>query len=919
MKNAKMLTIAVLALGLVAWQGKVSNAEPMGTAWKYQGRLMDVNAPADGLYDFQFKLFDGPNACKSVYSYVRSGSGNRNASVRQYFWIENPVHTACDYVTIWIGGDGYTTSSRYAWNITLILTDGINTHSEKLRCDCWGNNEGCAPDHYDSYDAMETGCDGRIWKRYTREIPLNIDKSNLTIKILHLQDSWDWTSASSWYHLDNVYFSDSEGNICQPIENGDFDKDPNGTSFNNISDWKYSSEDTFGGGYDEQLEILHEDTLTQQGVTLTKDNVSIEDGYFTVELDFGNDVLDGDARWLEIAVRPGDSNDLYTTLSPRQAITPAPYAMYAQTTGGDNDWMISGNDMYSIPSGNVGIRTSSPETELDVAGIVQMTGFKMPTGALGGYLLTSDASGVGSWQAAGGGGGIGGSGITGYIPKFTGPATVGNSVIYETGGYIGIGTTSPTYTLEVVGSLRTDGLRVEATGVSGQPNVIGGSAVNYVTGGVVGATISGGGASGATNRVTDHHGTVGGGYDNQAGNGDGTPHNASYATVSGGYKNTASGEFAATVGGGSLNIASGWHATIGGGVANAASSYYATVGGGEENVASGYSATIGGGEENVASGYAATVPGGLLGLASGDYSFAAGRRAKAYHDGAFVWADSTDANFASTGNDQFLIRASGGVGIDTNSPAEKLDINGAIRIGTSAGTNAGTIRWTGTDFEGYDGSDWQSLTLTVGSDYDWLVSGNDMYSIPSGNVGIGTTTPSEKLDVNGNAHISGNLTVNGPIESKQSSKFRISGTRILPDILDPVEVWATTGAAGRLRATAAGSWTVLLPLDVIPYSIYGRRIKITAVKIWYRWVDTGGGAVTSYIDRTRLLESTTSSYTTKAEDLTNRGSTSPASYDLSFASYFAYDDRVTTIQFQIQFDDTADVVSIGPVIVTVEY
>ncbi|QQR52227.1 hypothetical protein IPG36_06725 [bacterium] len=50
------------------------------------------------------------------------------------------------------------------------------------------------------------------------------------------------------------------------------------------------------------------------------------------------------------------------------------------------------------------------------------------------------------------------------------------------------------------------------------------------------------------------------------------------------------------------------------------------------------------------------------------------------------------------------------VGIGTAGPSEALDVAGALRIGTSAGTNTGTIRWNGSDFEGYDGSNWLSLT-----------------------------------------------------------------------------------------------------------------------------------------------------------------------------------------------------------------
>jgi hypothetical protein len=58
MKTTKILTILVLALGLIVWSAKVSQAAPMGTAFTYQGRLIDANNAADGLYDFQFKLYD---------------------------------------------------------------------------------------------------------------------------------------------------------------------------------------------------------------------------------------------------------------------------------------------------------------------------------------------------------------------------------------------------------------------------------------------------------------------------------------------------------------------------------------------------------------------------------------------------------------------------------------------------------------------------------------------------------------------------------------------------------------------------------------------------------------------------------------------------------------------------------------------
>jgi hypothetical protein len=44
----------------------------------------------------------------------------------------------------------------------------------------------------------------------------------------------------------------------------------------------------------------------------------------------------------------------------------------------------------------------------------------------------------------------------------------------------------------------------------------------------------------------------------------------------------------------------------------------------------------------------------------GDYSFAAGRQAIAFHNGTFVWADSTPVPFSSNNANEFAVRATGG-------------------------------------------------------------------------------------------------------------------------------------------------------------------------------------------------------------------------------------------------------------------
>jgi len=68
----------------------------------------------------------------------------------------------------------------------------------------------------------------------------------------------------------------------------------------------------------------------------------------------------------------------------------------------------------------------------------------------------------------------------------------------------------------------------------------------------------------------------------------------------------------------------------------------------------------------------------------------------------------------TSANDLSLQPSSGNVGIGTTSPDQKLEVSGGIKIGDISGTpTAGTIRWTGTDFEGYTGTEWISLTIAI--------------------------------------------------------------------------------------------------------------------------------------------------------------------------------------------------------------
>jgi trimeric autotransporter adhesin len=260
-------------------------------------------------------------------------------------------------------------------------------------------------------------------------------------------------------------------------------------------------------------------------------------------------------------------------------------------------------------------------------------------------------------------------------------------------------------------------------------NIIGGFSGNAVGNGVVGAVIAGGGSRGF-------------GFTNQV--------LADQGTVSGGLGNVSSGS-GATVGGGAYNLSSGPGAAVSGGYANLASGYTAVVAGGHNNTNTGPWATLGGGALNMVSAFYATVPGGFSNSATANYSFAAGQRANANHQGTFVWADSQDADFASSDSNQFLIRAEF-TGLNRSTPltyAEVFGIRapvtndyGGMYVETAGpgqpfyGYAMAGLPYVWTYVDGLDGNKWK------------LNHGGDRLTVTSaGNVGIGNTSPTTLLQV----------------------------------------------------------------------------------------------------------------------------------------------------------------------------
>jgi hypothetical protein len=227
-----------------------------------------------------------------------------------------------------------------------------------------------------------------------------------------------------------------------------------------------------GGSYDLRFAIY--DSLsggTQQGNSLTNADTAISNGFFTVTLDFGNK-FPGANRWLEIALRTNGAASFFT-LSPRQALMPAPYAITAGSviSGG----LAAGTYGNAVTLNNAANRISGSFT----GNGANVTNVNAAT--VGG--ITS----AGFWQ------------------------TQGNAGANPTNGvFLGTADNSP---LELrVNSQRA--LRVEPNATS--PNLIGGNLANGVNNGVFGAFIGGGGAAPQPNRVGGNYGSVLGGWGNSA-------------------------------------------------------------------------------------------------------------------------------------------------------------------------------------------------------------------------------------------------------------------------------------------------------------------------------------------------------------------------------------------------------------------
>jgi hypothetical protein len=436
-----------------------------------------------------------------------------------------------------------------------------------------------------------------------------------------------------------------------------------------LSDGSLSASGTY------QMQFALFDAATggaQIGSIVTENSVTVSNGIFSVQLDFGANAFPGADRWLEISVKkPAEAT--YTTLAPRQKLDSVPYAVRAQkaTTADTSTEATTAVNLTGTLSGDV--------TGTQTATVVE---------SVGGQTSASVAAGVQLANAA------------------TSSNTVNTIVKRDANGGFSAGSTSITNnTLTVTATENTDTvmtitnaplrndtqfktfLRLRNSIWEGDTVIdrfkfdnSGGFVANGHLGvGGIPATDSGERMMWYPFRAAFRAGGITGDQWNDSSIG--------FYSWAGGYNATASGNWA---------FAFGFNS-------KAESPYSFVLGrdntifiGGEAGFVSGRSNTLCG-YAGIALGYGNNsgcsgdlLPGtgptrtadnmsvaiGYRNVASGNYSVAMGKYASTNgFSGAFVWSDASNTNtdtastnlFTATANNQFSVKSSGGVRFYTNS------------------------------------------------------------------------------------------------------------------------------------------------------------------------------------------------------------------------------------------------------------
>jgi hypothetical protein len=195
-------------------------------------------------------------------------------------------------------------------------------------------------------------------------------------------------------------------------------------------------------------------------------NTTVVDGLLTFEVPLGalgQTQFTGSERFLEIeVVRSGFPTQV---LTPRQALRPAPYSLFALNNAFTLDQ--AGNAIFNVSGGEVGIGTTTPFNNRPVT---------IQGRASGDLIQLRDSAGVDRWHVN----------FNGANFAFTETGIADNRMVLAAGGNVGIGTNTPSARLDVVGRVRCESLQITGGSDIAEPyNVVAADGVEARPGMVV--------------------------------------------------------------------------------------------------------------------------------------------------------------------------------------------------------------------------------------------------------------------------------------------------------------------------------------------------------------------------------------------------------------------------------------------------